>query len=257
MDIFELMENHKNQFSSTDARIYENIRKFPDIFASEKISIIVDKFGISQAALTRFAKRLGFDGFNVFQYQFRIDFQKANDSHTDSEANYYGEYLKNVEKSVSKKQLNILIQHIHNCQNIILAGSNLSNIPAKYFQYSMNFTTYKPAFVYYPSEGIIPATSNDIFILFSVNSGLAFKDYLKGIHQSDHRPYCILITFSKKHTLSKYFDEIVVLPEAHLNQTRYTVLPDTFGFLLFTDILLNEVTKSSENYTNMLSILSK
>ena len=254
MDIFKLMENYKNQFSSTDTRIYENLRKFPDMFANEKISVIVEKLGISQAALTRFAKRLGFEGFNVFQYQFRTDFQKSSASHSDSETDYYSGYLKDVENSISKKQLNSLIEHISNCQNIVLAGSNLSSIPAKYFQYSMNFTSYKPSFVYYPSEGNIPVTSNDIFILFSVNSGLAFKEYLKGIHDSDHRPYCILITFSKKHTLGKYFDEIVVLPEAHLSQTRYTVLPDTFAFLLFTDILLNEATKNVSSTSNIFKV---
>lgn len=257
MDIFELMESHKNQFSSTDMRIYENIRKFPDTFADEKISIIVEKMGISQAALTRFSKRLGFDGFNVFQYQFRTDFQKANDAHSDSETNYYGEYLKSVEQSISKKQLNTLIEHISSCQNILLAGSNLSNIPAKYFQYSMNFTSYKPSFVFYPSEGTIPVTSEDVFILYSVNSGLAFKEYLKGIRKKESYPYCVLITFSKKHVLSKYFDEVVVLPEAHLSETRHTVLPDTFAFLLFTDILLNEVIKGNARINTMFSMRYK
>ena len=74
MNIFELMESRKNTFSATDRKIYENIKKFPQSYAENKISDLVQSFGFSQAALTRFAKRLGFEGFNVFQYQFRLDF---------------------------------------------------------------------------------------------------------------------------------------------------------------------------------------
>ena len=245
MNIFELMESCKNQYSSTDNRIYEKIRKWPDTFANEKISTIVEKLGISQASLTRFAKRLGFDGFNVFQYQFRNDYSNLHQLQPSS-SSYYGDYLTEVEKAINSKQLDTIVSHILNCQNVILAGSNISSLPAKYINYSMNFVSIKPSFYHNPTEGCIPTTAKDVFILFSVNSGIMYKNYLKAIHASSDKPYTVLITLSKKHALSKYFDEIVVLPETHLNQTNRTVLPDTLAFFLFCDILLKNIGTASK-----------
>lgn len=241
MNIFELMEARKTNYTATDAHIYELIRKWPDVFANEKISYIIKQFELSQAALTRFAKKLGFDGFNVFQYQFKTDYEKINTSKFMPSSNMYGEYLKEVEDYFSQECINSIASRIFSSQNVILGGSNLSNLPAKYFQYSLNFTSLKPAFIYNPSEGIIPTTSNDVFILFSVNNGILYRDYLKGTISNPYSPYKILVTFSQKHGLIKYFDEVVVLPEAHLTQTKSTVLPDTFAFLLFSDSVINRL----------------
>ena len=77
MDIFEQMKIKRSSFSNMDSRIYESIRKFPEMYASSTISELVQNTGFSQAALTRFAKRLGFDGFNLFQYQFRMDLNSS------------------------------------------------------------------------------------------------------------------------------------------------------------------------------------
>lgn len=239
MNIFELMESCKKNFSSTDARIYELIRKWPDDFSNKKINMIVEKFGVSQAALTRFAKRLGFDGFNVFQYQFKADLDRTSNNILPS-SNYYSDYLPEVERSIHLDQLNTIVSHILSCQNLILAGCNLSSLPAKYLQYFMNFASIKPCFFYNPIDGMIPSTKKDVFILFSVNSGLAYKDYLKNTQSKADQPYKILVTFSKKHSLSKYFDEVVILPESHLNQTKNTVLPDTFAFFLFCNALVQK-----------------
>lgn len=237
MNTFELMESCKNSYSSTDTRIYEYIRKWPDTFANEKINTIVKKSGVSQAALTRFAKRLGFDGFNIFQYQFKIDLGNVKSNFSPSSSNYYGKYLNEVEKSFDGDQLDSVITHIKECQNLILAGSNLSSLPARFLQYSMNFTSIKPSFIYNPIDGIIPSTEKDVFILFSVNSGLAYKDYLKSSSEKPDQPYKILVTLSKKHSLSKYFNDVIILPESHVNQTKSTVLPDTLAFFL----LCNEI----------------
>lgn len=246
MNIFELMESCKNQYSSTDAQIYELIRKWPDDFSNKKINTIVKKFGVSQAALTRFAKRLGFDGFNVFQYQFRNDYSNLHQLQSSSSSSYYGEYLTEVEKAIKNKQLDTIISHILDCQNVILAGTNFSSLPAKYINYSMNFISIKPSFYFNPTNGNIPTTAKDVFILFSVNSGIMYKDYLKAIHASSDKPYTVLITLSKKHALGKYFDEVVVLPETHLSQTNRTVLPDTLAFFLFCDILIKNIGTASK-----------
>ena len=247
MNIFELMESRKNTFSATDRKIYENIKKFPQSYAENKISDLVQSFGFSQAALTRFAKRLGFEGFNVFQYQFRLDFinplQNKNRilTETDSDispALYYGKYMKMVEDALSDEVVDQVSRRILNCNNLIVGGTSTSSLPAQYLQCCMNLLNTRPTFLYVPpGNGLIQTSEKDIFLLFSVNSGFFYKTCLEVMEKSEHSPYRILVTVSSRHTLRKYFDQVIVLPETNLAQTTHTVLPDTLAFLLFCDSL--------------------
>ena len=92
-----------------DSRIYESIRKFPEMYASSTISELVQNTGFSQAALTRFAKRLGFDGFNLFQYQFRMDLNSSKKpDQPSSPAEIYGAYMEKVENSIHEKTVDEL-----------------------------------------------------------------------------------------------------------------------------------------------------
>lgn len=238
MDIFELMESRKNSFSNTDRKIYENIRKFPDRYATGTISEIVEEMGFSQAALTRFAKRLGFDGFNLFQYQFRMDYQSpGHNKEILSPAVIYGSYLKKVEDSISDDILETTAQKIRSSRNIILAGSHVSSLPAQYMHMIFNISQTAASFLYHPEVGAPPLTKDDLYILFSVNSGTAQKQLLEKWDAKENIPYKILITVSSRHTLRKYFDEIIVLPETDVHDIGYAVLPDTLAFLLFCEML--------------------
>lgn len=71
MNIIDRMDTLVAAYTATDRKIYEFIKKFPEQFASCSLNEIVERFKISQPALTRFAKKLGFSGFLEFQYQYR------------------------------------------------------------------------------------------------------------------------------------------------------------------------------------------
>lgn len=245
MSIFELMEERKKIFSNTDNRIYETIRKFPQEYAENRISDLVEQFGFSQAALTRFAKRLGFDGFNVFQYQFRLDYAGVENSHTfQSAAVIYGEYLKRVEEGISEVTMKNLGERIRNSRNVLLAGSNISSLPARYLHMFFNISHQVPSYLCDLDSGLIPTEKQDLFILFSVGSGAGFKAALERWQGKDYAPYRILITLSNRHPLRKYSDEVIVLPGSGFSAHNTNVLPDTLAFLLFCDILARHLNET-------------
>lgn len=238
MDIFEQMKSKRSSFSNMDSRIYESIRKFPEMYASSTISELVQNTGFSQAALTRFAKRLGFDGFNLFQYQFRMDLNSSKKpDQPSSPAEIYGAYMEKVEKSIPEKTVDELIQRIRSARSIVLAGSHMSSLPAEYLHMVLNISQSAVSMLYNPNYGIQVANDQDLYILFSVNSGLAQKDILKKWAARQTRPYRVLITVSPKHMMRKYFDEVIVLPESDGNEVEYSVLDDTLAFLLFCDMI--------------------
>lgn len=238
MDIFEQMKSKRSSFSNMDSRIYESIRKFPEMYASSTISELVQNTGFSQAALTRFAKRLGFDGFNLFQYQFRMDLNSSKKpDQPSSPAEIYGAYMEKVENSIHEKTVDELIQRIRSARSIVLAGSHMSSLPAEYLHMVLNISQSAVSMLYNPNYGIQVANDQDLYILFSVNSGLAQKDILEKWAARQTRPYRVLITVSPKHMMRKYFDEVIVLPESDGNEVEYSVLDDTLAFLLFCDMI--------------------
>lgn len=243
MSLLELMETKKKTFTNTDERVYECVRKFPEQFANGKLNDITASMNLSQAALTRFAKRLGFDGFNQFQFAFRMEYESKDSKDSFSPASSYGEHLKKVESSLTEETLISVADRIMNGRNLILSGASISSIPVQYLMTSMNILQTVPVIIHHPEFVDVTANKQDVFILFSVARGDACRYFLEKYMNSEHSPYKILVTYSPKHQLRKYFDEVIVLPLSDFNQHNYNVLPETLGFLMFDDMLLEQVTK--------------
>ena len=99
MNIFEEMELKKNQFTKTDHVVYAMIRKFPDEISSEKVNDLAISWNISQAALTRFAKKLGFTGFTEFQYYYRKALEEPEVTDKNGISQQYASVLSKIESS--------------------------------------------------------------------------------------------------------------------------------------------------------------
>ena len=80
MNTLELMDASVSSFSKTDRQIYESIRKFPEEFATRSITDVSDNTRVTKPALTRFAKKLGFNGFAELQYQLAQDLKEMKEN---------------------------------------------------------------------------------------------------------------------------------------------------------------------------------
>lgn len=98
MNIFEKMDAQKNKYTKTELLIYENVKKMPKNFSDAPIPEITRIYSFSQPSLTRFAKKLGFDGFLRFQYQLKNDLSNNTATDNSSRAEFYGSFMKLVEK---------------------------------------------------------------------------------------------------------------------------------------------------------------
>ena len=125
MNILDLIDTKVSSYTKTDRFIYEKLKKFPERFAENSYSDAVEEFGVSPAALTRFAKKLGFNGFNEFQFQLISDLrERNNDQQSSSMAEKFGKALVRTEESISAK---------YSFGNVItLYGINLP-LPSLYF----------------------------------------------------------------------------------------------------------------------------
>ena len=236
MDTLELMDSCVNSYSKTDRMIYESIRKFPNRYAQQSISEIAEQGNFSKAALTRFAKRLGFGGFAELQYQLRQDLTQRREG-APTNAEVYGALLPAVEAAIDRTKLSTLAQRLRDSAHVFLVGSNLSRLPAEELHMALAYTP--EVFAVVPPSDVWPTFhAGDTLIVYSAITGAAHASLVKSLCAHDaSRPHMVLVTTNSKHPLRKHFDEVFVLPTASLASGTRAVLSDTFAFFVFNDAL--------------------
>ena len=246
MNILELMDSKASSFSKNERKIYEAIKKFPDAFANESLSTISFNSGFTKPALTRFAQKLGFNGFTEFQYQFNLDKESLSlSSEENSLAKIYANVLLRTEEMIDDEQLELIKQKMMDARAIYIKGTNLSRLPAEELQIALSLKPpYLPILI---PEDIPPTTFNqkDVLILFSSQTGSSHQDFCRILRNKELvHPYSILVTTNAKHPLRHNFTQVVVLPSVNLAIGKKAALSDTFSFLYFNECLMEKLEKS-------------
>ncbi|MBQ7993289.1 MAG: MurR/RpiR family transcriptional regulator [Solobacterium sp.] len=243
MNALELMESKLSSFSKTDRTIYEMIKKFPSRWATQSITEISDGTKVTKPALTRFAKKLGFGGFAEFQYQLSQDLKDVeNNKRNTSRADVYAKLLSQTEESADRNQLKKLAERMCQSRKVILAGSNLSRLPAEELLIALSL--HDDIVSMMPPADITPYnySEKDMVILYSAITGASHQEFLKAFRREGvTKPYLVLVTVNSKHPLRHNFDEVIVLPTLRLQDSSNIVLSDTFAFLMFNDLLTAEL----------------
>jgi len=249
MNTLELMDASVSSFSKTDRQIYESIRKFPEEFATRSITEVSDNTCVTKPALTRFAKKLGFSGFAELQYQLTQDLKELRENPAgDSNSEKYASLLIQTDKSVDKEAIRRLIRKMKSSRKVILMGANLSRLPAEELLIALSLNDEVCSMM--PQTDLMPFhySENDMVIIYSAISGNSYQDFLRNFRKENTiKPYLVLITTNSKHPLRHNFDEVFCLPTLPLAGTTNTVLSDTFSFLMFNDLIAQELNKERHN----------
>lgn len=248
MNVIELMDAKASSFSKNDTKIYESIKKFPDNFANNSITEICNETGFTKAALTRFAQKLGFSGFTEFQYQFSKDKDELYNTKVKRLSDIYSDILRRTEDMIDDETIENLAKKILKSNIVYLKGSNLSRLPAEELNIGLRLTCKTtPNFIQEDIDSVHFKT-DDVLLIYSAKSGDAQTNICRQLRdETKDRPYAILLTTNAKHPLRHNFNEIIVLPDVPLSESKDAALSDTFSFLLFNELLLRKIQKIIKN----------
>jgi len=244
MNILDLIDTKVSSYTKTDRTIYEKLKKYPGKFVEQSYTEIVKDIDVSPAALTRFAKKLGFNGFNEFQFQLSSDLQsRKNENISTSIAEKFGKALMRTEESVSQKQLHAAAEKISHANKIFCLGFNASSLPARFlwdtlrseFAFNSEMTDFDYIFTRY--------TKQDVIVLFSVSSGSFYHGLFQTMKKMDEseRPHVILVTMNPKHPLRKYCRDVILLPSAGGMYQSHAAALENMIFMMFNDMLVTEI----------------
>lgn len=248
MNVIELMDAKTTSFSKTDRKIYESIRKFPEEYAAHSITKISEMSGFTKPALTRFAQRLGYSGFIEFQFQFQQALKDQNERQENvSNAAVYARLIGQVDQLVNRSVLQNLVKRIRESRCVYLHGANLSRIPAEELNMALQ---YEPEVLCMLPQQDVPRLhyqEKDLVIVYSA-MGNNYQRLIKSLREEGTaRPYMVLITTNSKNALRHHFDEVIVLPSTKIGDPGTPVLSDTFAFLMFNDLIVQELKNIHDN----------
>lgn len=245
MGALDDIELHVSSFTKTDRAVYEAVKRFPADFAQQGIVEIARLAGVSEAAVTRFAKRVGYSGFSELQFRLRNEAARAGGpEHSPSSelASMFEALMERMEELMRGEACQRLVDSLKGASLVVTSGASLSRIPAYYLSVALNTMQFSCSCL---QADELPRRyfSKTVIMVFSVASGAIYSDLLKELSQSGETPYKTLITMNAHHPLRRRFDNVIVLPQVPLNASTNLSSADYIAFLLFVDLLRAQLAR--------------
>ena len=247
MNPFEKMELKKETFTKKEMIIYDLLHDDLEIILRSSATDLSKDYHVSQATITRFCQKLGYDGFNEFKFDvFR--YQKQGVTSTLEENNsldLYIHLINIIKQSIDYSMIEKLANDIIHAESIYISGYHKSYLPAKMLQYNL-FKLNKKALVLHSDElhelsQIIH--QNDIFIFFTNRgNGLSrTKSLIKDLKEEINFQLA-LITMNEKISIKKICNHYIWLPSS-TNQSFDQYLENQIVFFIYIDLLTSEIAK--------------
>lgn len=241
MDPMQLMELHREQFTQNDMLIYREILANPEQVVSKTTSALAKEFGVSQPALSRFVKGLGYERYR----DFRSDLvawltEKANEAPRDDTRLPYFETLYATlgaaESVLTDDSLRDLAAFVGKHRRVYASGVGKSYQPAKLFEIIMRRNNRGVHAV--TSDEIIELgdymDEDDLLVMFSVSGRKASIE-----DASNTNGELLLVTANPSYDRGACVTRAVILPFSGPNAENASVSPVLFD--IFVELLTSYI----------------
>lgn len=231
MNPIQLMELHKDTFTQNDHLIHRAIMSDLEQVITKTTSQLAADCGVSQPALTRFVKSLGYDRYRDFRSDVAAWLASKSVADTGSSLArlpYFTtleETLKKTEEVLTDEYLMDLTRFIAAHRRIYATGSAKSLQPAQLFEILMRRNKLGVHAVSHDSldELVDYMDSSDLLVVFSASA--REKNLVEiGSTESD----VLLVTTNPHYAMNENVTRAVVLPFAGINAETSSVSPILF-----------------------------
>lgn len=208
----------KKTFTAKELEVCELLEADPFSFSASTATEISRRYNISQAAISRFCQKLGFNGYADFRINLLLATQ-TSEKHTITSTPDYAKELSNIILQLGQKVDDTLLEDLakqvlrsHTCYS---SGYGASDTPASLlaFRSMLGGIPFYHIHTSKETEMLHIMDNQDTIFLFSSNNP-SHIDFMTTIEElpKEKRPYIILVTSSTKHPFAKKVDQVVVIP---------------------------------------------
>ncbi len=237
MNIIQLMEQNKSQFTPNDLLIYQKISENPGITVQMTTSTLAETCGVSQPALTRFIKSLGYHRYQDFRADLIawVAEQRAKEKADDRQLEYFSityQLLQETEKILTDEYMHNLAAYVNNFDRVYATGLSKSFHPASLLEILMFKTGRYFHAISSDNLGELSdsMTDKDLLIIFSVSAKPSLMQPLAGTLGK-----IMLVTANPTHTFKNVLDQQVLLPYIQPSPEESAISPVLFD--MFVEIL--------------------
>lgn len=139
MDPISLMKSMASTFTKVEFEIYNKLMSDPTLITNSTIVVLAEHLKVSNSAITRFCKKLGYKGYVEFRYDFSCYFNKEEKGDEDHIINRtlttYFSVLSILENILDEHEMKKLVSKMRKSNNISVIGIGTSGLAGKYLRY--------------------------------------------------------------------------------------------------------------------------
>lgn len=246
MNPFEQMELKQSSYTAADRKVYDVVINNIDAVLRGSATSLAEDFGISQPAITRFCKKLGYQGFSDFRIAMYQHHKSAAMGETPSTSiDYYCKLLQLIPAAMDEADIDGLAQRLATSRLVASTGFHKSALPAQLLY--LNLIKFGAISTYAPYDHIAATEQmlgpEDTLVIFSASSKI-YKETVEAIRElpEEKQPYIVLVTMNAKSPLRNKVDQVIWLPN-YQNQNYTQYLESQVTFMVFVDLLTNIIAQ--------------
>lgn len=238
--VIPIIESNYNKLTNVEKNIADffiHNRKKQDFSAKA----IAEQLFISEASLSRFAKKCGFRGYREFIYQYEETFIEKRESMTGNTRivlNAYQELLNRTYSLVDESQIARISQYIDEAKRVFVCGKGSSGLAAnevwlRFMRLGIDINAVNDSDIMRMQA--VLQDENSLVLAFSISgekSGLLY--FLREAHKRGAKT--VLLTANNRENFVDFCNELVLIPSLnHLNHGN-SISPQ-FPILVMMDII--------------------
>jgi len=252
--VIPIIESHIDNFTNLEKKIahfFINNQEKLD-FSTKNIASLLY---VSEAALSRFAQKMGFPGYREFIFQYKETFAKGHEKvvedYIKEALNTYEELLNKSYNLIDGEQVRRIAKLFSEKKRIYVYGMGSSGLAAKEFK--MRFMRLGVDVESITDAHLLAVNSvrvNEDCIVIGITISRSTKEVLNAMKKAkENSATTILITSKKDNAASESFDE-EILVSVRKNLEYGNIISPQFPILIIIDILyasyIREDKKSRE-----------
>lgn len=202
---------------------------------------VAERLYVSEASLSRFAKKCGYRGYREFVYQYEVTFVEQKEQVTGNTRmvlNAYQELLNKTYNLMDEAQIHRVVRSLNRAERVIVCGKGSSGLAAsemeiRFMRTGMDIDSIQDSDLM--RMRVVFQDHRSLVIGISLSGETEEVLYmLKGAHKRGAKT--VLLTAHSRDEFAEYCTEIILLPSLrHLNHGN--VISPQFPSLMMLDII--------------------
>ncbi|MCD8020539.1 MAG: MurR/RpiR family transcriptional regulator [Clostridiales bacterium] len=248
--VVPIIESNYDKFTTVEKNIADYFihnRKKED-FSAKAIS---DKLFVSEASLSRFAKKCGYRGYREFIYQYEETFVEKQETVTDNACmvlNAYQELLNKTYSLMDENQIGRIARYLSKAEKVLVCGMGSSGLAAR--EMEIRFMRI--------GVDVDSVTDSELIrmqAVFQKKDCLVFGISISGEKEEIlfllEKAYkrgakTVLLTANNRDEFARFCTEVILLPSLkHLNHGN--VISPQYPILIILDIIYSYYVEMDKN----------